>query len=58
MTILKFYCKLCNDEIARTRAGIRKHLGENHLRNEYFGSEDMKNKKQTKLSRVRIEEWK
>ena len=57
MTILKFYCKYCNDGIARTRKGIRKHLGDNHLRNEYFGSPDDKKKKKTKLSRVRIEEF-
>ena len=57
MTILKFYCKFCNDGIARTRKGIRKHLGDEHLRNEYFGGQDKKKREGTKSRRVRIEEF-
>lgn len=55
--ILKFYCKFCNDGIARTRKGIRKHLKENHLRNNFFGEKDRKDNS-AKLARVRIEVFK
>lgn len=31
-----FMCGLCNDGIARTRYGLRKHLGQEHIKRDYF----------------------
>jgi len=34
--IVKFKCGFCKDDLARTRRGMRAHLGDKHLRNQYF----------------------
>lgn len=43
--IIIFKCGFCKDGIGRTRKGLRDHLGENHLRNEFFNTGTKKEKR-------------
>lgn len=35
--MIKFKCGWCNDNSTRSRKGLREHIREKHLRNEFFG---------------------